>query len=80
MLRPSCNQLGLIMRVLFYLPVVTPWWFERIIVPRVEKLVANNDVHILTPISWQGTGLDQCDYDLCAHMQQIAWHIVTDTQ
>ncbi|MEO1221315.1 MAG: hypothetical protein AAFY42_08190 [Pseudomonadota bacterium] len=66
------------MRVLFYLPVVTPWWFEQIILPLAEKLVADSEVHILAPIRWKGTGVSQHEYDLCAHMPQIAWHIVND--
>ncbi|MCK0097969.1 hypothetical protein MWU38_01115 [Qipengyuania sp. S6317L1] len=66
------------MRVLFYLPVITPWWFENIIVPLLEKLAADNEIHILAPIVWKGTGVGQCQYDLCAHMPQIHWHIVTD--
>ena len=66
------------MRVLFYLPVVTSWWFENIIVPLLEKLVADNEVHILAPIFWKGTGVGQDQYDLCAHLPQICWHVVTD--
>ena len=65
------------MRVLFYLPVVTPWWFERIILPLVEKLAADHEVHILAPIFWQGTGLAQAQYDMCAHLPHLKWHIVT---
>ena len=66
------------MRVLFYLPVVTPWWFERIILPLIEKLTADHEVHILAPIFWQGTGLGQDQYDLCEDLPHIKWHIVTD--
>lgn len=66
------------MRVLFYLPVVTPWWFERIILPLIEKLSADHEVHILAPIFWQGTGFGQDQYDLCEHLPHIKWHIVTD--
>lgn len=66
------------MRVLFYLPVITAWWFENIIVPLLEKLAADNELHILAPIDWKGTGVGQCQYDLCAHMPQIRWHVVTD--
>lgn len=66
------------MRVLFYLPAVTPWWFERIILPLMEKLSVDHEVHILAPIFWQGTGIMQQQYDLCAHLPDVAWHIVTD--
>ena len=66
------------MRVLFYLPGITPWWFENIIVPLLEKLVAGNEVHILAPIFWKGTGVGQAQYDLCEHMPQLCWHVVTD--
>lgn len=66
------------MRVLFYLPVITPWWFEKIIVPLLEKLVVDNEVHILAPMFWQGTGVGQPQYDLCEHMPHICWHVATD--
>lgn len=66
------------MRVLFYLPGVTPWWFEHIIVPLLEKLVVDHEVHILAPVFWKGTGVGQSQYDLCQHMPQICWHVVTD--
>lgn len=66
------------MRILFYLPVVTPWWFEQIILLLIEKLAVENEVHILAPTHWQGTGLGQQQFDLCAHLPQLTWHIVND--
>ena len=67
------------MQVLFYLPVVTPWWFERIVIPLMEKLTVDYEVHILAPIFWQGTGFGQDQYDLCEHLPHIKWHIVNDS-
>jgi hypothetical protein len=66
------------MRVLFYLPVVTPWWFEQIILPLVNRLVEEHEVHILVPIMWRGTGVSEREYNLCAHLPQLVWHIVND--
>ncbi|MDJ0979723.1 MAG: hypothetical protein QNI87_14450 [Erythrobacter sp.] len=66
------------MRVLFYLPVITPWWFESIITPLISKLYQDNEVHILAPELWQGTGLSLREVQLCAHMPDIRWHIVND--
>lgn len=66
------------MRILFYLPAVTPWWFEHIILPLVEKLVVDHEVHILAPVLWSGTGLSQRELDLCQHLPQVNWHVVSD--
>lgn len=31
------------MRILFYLPVITPWWFDNIVAPLIARLAADND-------------------------------------
>ncbi|MEL7199034.1 MAG: hypothetical protein AAGL10_12030 [Pseudomonadota bacterium] len=66
------------MRILFYLPVVTPWWFKTIVLPLIEKLESQHEVHVLTPAPWKGTGLDAEDFAHCAHLPKIRWHIVND--
>jgi len=67
------------MRFLFYLPVVTPWWFETVIVPLMAKLADEHDVHVLAPSPWSGTGVGPQEINLCAHMPDVRWHIVNDT-
>ena len=63
------------MRILFYLPVVTPWWFTSIIEPLVRKLVALAEVHILVPPAWSGTGIGPAELTGCADIHQVHWHI-----
>jgi hypothetical protein len=66
------------MRIVFYLPVVTPWWFENVIVPLLEKLAPSHEVHVVAPQAWKGTGIGPAQADLCAHLPLIRWHIITD--
>ena len=66
------------MRILFYLPVVTPWWFQSIIVPLIAKLASAHEVHVLAPVPWKGTGLGADEIEHCAHLPDIHWHIVND--
>ena len=66
------------MRVLLYLPVVTPWWFEQIVKPIVQRLVGTVDVHILAPIPWENTGIGPDQIYACRNLPQIYWHIIDD--
>ena len=64
------------MRILFYLPVITPWWFDAIVAPMVERLAERHEVHILAPVPWSGTGIGPDQLARCAHLAQVQWHIV----
>lgn len=66
------------MKILFYLPVIIPRWFERLFAPLIEKLVPDNEVHILAPASWRGTGLGERELALCAHLPNVSYHTVND--
>ncbi len=66
------------MRILFYLPVVTPWWFQTIIVPLISKFAGGAEIHVLAPAPWRGTGLGRAEFEHCAHLPDIQWHIVND--
>jgi hypothetical protein len=65
-------------KVLFYLPLVTSWWFDSIIEPLIRCLADTNDVHILAPIPWSGTGIGARELNRCADLAQLHWHIVDD--
>lgn len=64
------------MRILFYLPVVTPWWFVSKITPMIRVLTAEHDVSIMVPPLWHETGIEAqhllglCDID------RVDWHIL----
>ncbi|WP_326524648.1 hypothetical protein [Sphingomonas sp.] len=57
------------MRVLFYLPVVTPWWFDHIVTPLIRALASAHDVHVMVPPSWRGTGIDEPP-----SLARVTWH------
>ena len=66
------------MRILFYLPVITPWWFARIVKPVIARLAPEHEVHVIAPPPWRNTGISEAEIQMCADMPDICWHIVND--
>ncbi|MEG3145151.1 hypothetical protein U1839_10870 [Sphingomonas sp. RT2P30] len=64
------------MRILFYLPVITPWWFDHIVAPLIRCLAGEHEVHVLAPVPWQGTGIGPRELDSVADLTEVKWHIV----
>jgi hypothetical protein len=64
------------MRVLFYLPAVTPWWFDNVVEPLVRRLVPACAVHIVAPEPWRGTGIGPRELDRCADLPELCWTII----
>jgi hypothetical protein len=64
------------LRILFYLPVVTPLWFERVIAPMLRALRGHAELHVLVPALWRNTGVGQKDLARCADLTDVHWHIV----
>jgi hypothetical protein len=64
------------MRILFYLPVVTPWWFDNIVAPLIDRLVVEAEVHVIVPPSWSGTGIAAEQLSHVAAADRVEWHIV----
>ncbi len=64
------------MRILLYLPVVTPWWFSVIVEPILRRLVTVADVHVLAPIPWRNTGLGHNELVSCSDLPNVQWHII----
>ena len=63
-------------RVLFYLPVVTRWWFANIIVPLIRAASKGGEVHVLVPPLWSCTGISAEDLAGCADLDEVNWHIL----
>ncbi|WP_448664484.1 hypothetical protein ACG3SL_07350 [Sphingomonas sp. CJ20] len=63
-------------KILFYLPVVTPWWFEHIIAPLIRTLAGAHDVHVLAPAPWSGTGIGPGELQRCTDLTGIHWYIM----
>lgn len=66
------------MKILFYLPAVTPWWFDQVIEPLIRRVASVADVHILAPAPWQNTGIGPDQLQRCADLNRVQWSIVDD--
>ena len=64
------------MRILFYLPVVTPWWFDRIVAPLIRHLAVSAEVHVMVPPLWSGTGIGPEQLAAFVDCEGIEWHIL----
>jgi len=64
------------MRILFYLPVVTPWWFEHILVPMIDAVGRAAEVHVIAPEKWSGTGLGAEELDHAGNLPEVQWHLI----
>jgi len=66
------------MKILFYLPVVTPWWFDRIVAPLIDRLAVEAEVHVMVPPLWCGTGITPDQLAGVAAADRVEWHILDD--
>ncbi len=64
------------MHVLFYLPVVTPWWFDNIVAPLIRATAIDAQVSVLVPPLWRGTGIGPAQLARCADLDAINWYIL----
>lgn len=64
------------MKILFYLPVITPWWFAHIVAPMIRRLSAEAEIVVLAPAPWSGTGIGPAELELMADLPQIRWCLI----
>ncbi|MGZ8348720.1 MAG: hypothetical protein ACXWU2_01725, partial [Allosphingosinicella sp.] len=64
------------MKVLFYLPVITPWWFDNIVARLIRLLADEAEVHVMVPPLWRGTGIGPEQLCELADREDIFWHIL----
>ena len=64
------------MHVLFYLPVVTPWWFDNIVAPLIRATARDAQVSVLVPPLWRGTGIGPAQLAVCADLETVDWYIL----
>src|SRR3546814_2234404 len=64
------------MRVLFYLPVITPWWFDNIVGGMIKTLSPVFDVHVIVPSLWSGTGIGQDQIVPLLDQGAVTWHVL----
>jgi hypothetical protein len=63
-------------KILFYLPVITPWWFENIITPMLRSLYDEAELHIIVAPLWNNTGLETRHVAPLVDLDRLNWHIV----
>lgn len=66
------------MRVLFYLPVVTPWWFDTVVAPLIAVAARDADVSVLVPPLWSNTGIGPEQLEPLVDLGRVEWHILGD--
>jgi hypothetical protein len=64
------------MRILLYLPVVTPWWFDNIVAPLIDRLAVEAELHVMVPPLWRGTGIGAGQLSRVAAADRVEWHIL----
>ncbi|MBW8753150.1 MAG: hypothetical protein JF595_03200 [Sphingomonadales bacterium] len=64
------------MRILFYLPVITPWWFDEIIAPMLRTLHEVAQLHVMVAPWWRSTGIAGEQLEPIADLEHIDWHII----
>jgi hypothetical protein len=69
------------MKILFYLPVVTPWWFEAIVVPMLRTLQAGPaavELHVMVAPLWRNTGIRGEHLAQAADLTEVQWHVIDE--
>jgi hypothetical protein len=67
------------MKVLFFLPAITDWWFEKIIMPMLRTLAADREVaqiHLMVAQPWRSSGLGAHQILWLSGLGKIQCHIV----
>ena len=64
------------MKVLFYLPVVTPWWFDNVVEPLIRRMAQVAETHVLAPQPWRNTGIGAREMEQCLDLPGLHWAIV----
>lgn len=63
-------------RVLFYLPMITNWWFVHIVEPLIRRVAEQHEVHVLAPAPWRGTGLGPEELGRCTDLSDVHWYMM----
>ena len=66
------------MKILFYLPVVTPWWFTELMTPLMRALHGAAELHVMVAPMWRNTGIEGEHLLPLADLDRIQWHIIDE--
>lgn len=62
------------MKLFFYLPAITPWWFDHI-APMIRAAARDCETHVLVPPLWHGMGINPEQLEAFADCPDIRWYI-----
>jgi hypothetical protein len=62
-------------RILFYLPTVTPWWFDNIVAHMIRACAPMAEVHVIVPPLWRNTGIGPEQLLPFIPSSSVRWHI-----
>ncbi|NOW47896.1 hypothetical protein FHW96_004080 [Novosphingobium sp. SG751A] len=69
------------MRLFFYLPVITPWWFEAIVTPMLIRLNADpwvHELHVMVAPLWRNTGVEGAQLEPLLAQEKLRWHVIAE--
>ena len=72
---------GVRMRILFFLPVITPWWFDHIVTPMLRGLhddAGVAEIHLMVAPLWRNTGVMGDQLAPIADLAKLRWHIIDE--
>lgn len=64
------------MKILFYLPMLSDWYFDDIVVHLMRVAARDAEVHVAAPPQWCMTGLNERQLMQCFDLPDINWHIL----
>lgn len=64
------------MKVLFYLPMIAPWWFDNVVEPIIRAVARQCEIYVLAPAPWCGTGIGPRELQRCVDLPGIHWCIM----
>ena len=64
------------MKILFYLPVATPWWFTERFAPLIRTLHGAAELHVMVAPLWRNTGIEGDHLAPFSDLEGIGWHII----
>lgn len=65
-------------RILFYLPNITPWWFDHMVAPLIRTLASAAEIHAMVPPLWRSTGITADQLAPFSDGPEINWHILDE--
>jgi hypothetical protein len=67
------------MKILFYLPAVTPWWFDNVVAPMLRGLERDpgvDEAHVIVAPLWRNTGIAPAGLAPLTTLRKLRCHVI----